>query len=102
MKVRIGATKYDLVLEKDDLISEEGELCVGLINGDYGYLKVSSQCNEQCKKQTFWHEVVHGFFDELGQKELMFDEGIVDSLGKLLYAFHEDNKLEKLYEKLSG
>jgi len=100
MKVRIGSTKYDMEISKE-LVKIDDEDAVGAISDMECKLLLTTAVPVQTRKQSFWHEVVHGIFFELGNDELAYNEGIVDGISKLLYGFHEDNKLDKIYEALS-
>lgn len=99
MKVHIGSTKYELNTPKKIVVDEV--LCRGALDESMSIIEVSKEFPLQSRKQTLWHEVVHGILFELGEHELTNDEGFVDSLSKQLYAFNENNKLDKIYEKLS-
>lgn len=100
MKIRIGSTKYNLIItDKDIMVGSD--VCNGAIQADDEEIFIDSRSKIGCKRKTLWHETVHGILDEMGMYKLSEDEGFVDSFGRLLYAFHEDNNLEKIYEKLN-
>lgn len=100
MEIRIGSTKYNLILKKTAL-DFEGEEVLGLIDENEGIIHLHTDVPVQRVKQIFWHECIHGALNEIGMEALGDDEGFVDALSKQLYAFHEDNKLDKIYEALS-
>jgi hypothetical protein len=99
MNIRIGSTKYELLRPQNVIIGDG--VYLGAIDRDAGELEIKSSIKPQAAKQTFWHEVMHGMMHEMGEEELCHDEQFIESLSRLLYAFHEDNKLEKIYEKLT-
>ena len=100
MKVHIGSTKYELNTPKRVVVDEV--LCKGTLDESMSIIEISKEFPLQSRKQTLWHEVVHGILFELGEQELNSNEGFVDAFSKQLYAFNENNKLNKIYEKLSN
>lgn len=95
MKVRIGSTKYDISTTKS-VYQEE----LGLCDMDEAVILINNKHSVQTNKQTLWHEIVHAIMHEMAEDELCNDEAFVDRLGKMLYGFYEDNKLDKLYDSL--
>ena len=104
MKINIGVTEYDLKLVPEEELKEElgGEdkAYFGLTDYVGSKIKVNNAHNQQTKKQTFWHEIVHAMLDEIGMNELNADEGFVDALGKQVYGVIKKNKLDKIYAYL--
>ena len=100
MQVRVGSTKYDFKTTNQKIMIDEEDEAMGSTNFHDAVITVSKNFPKQTRKQTFWHEVVHAIFDELGRSELGYNEDLVDSIGKLIYAFHEDNKLDRIYAQL--
>lgn len=49
---------------------------------------------EDLKGITFYHEVMHFVFHTLGRDNLKDDEGLVDSVGNLLWQVHKTAKYE--------
>jgi hypothetical protein len=98
MKVRLGSTKYD-VLRPEHVIAGDG-VFLGLCDRDGCELLIQRGLKLQAAKQTFWHEVVHALLFEIAEDELGHDEQFVEAFSRLLYAFHEDNSLTKIYETL--
>lgn len=47
---------------------------------------------EDLKAITFYHELFHAIFATLGKEELKNDEGLVDSMGNLMWQFHKSAK----------
>ena len=101
MKVRLGSLDYDLIVTAEKMPWEDGE-AIGMIEEDFCRITVSKNFPQQSRIQSFWHEVVHGMFFELGQKELAEDEGLVDALAKQISFFVKSNNIEKIYQKLDG
>lgn len=97
MEVRLGSTKYtvtqDAPIGMDDF---------GYIDSGDGIIAINPYYPEQARKQTFWHEAIHGFLGEMGMKKLCENEQFVDSFSRMLYAFHEDNDLEDIYNNLTN
>jgi len=44
---------------------------------------------EDLKAITFYHELFHAIFNTLGRDDLKNDEGLVDSMGNLMWQFHK-------------
>lgn len=112
MKIRIGSTKYELnkrsdkemtqcksIAYQDDERIEDVEIA-GFTSFFDCKIDINNSYPAQTKKQTFWHEAVHAILQEVGQSELCDNEDFVESIGKQLYGFHEDNNLEKIYSFL--
>lgn len=97
MKVRIGSIDYNLT-QKEAMYTITD---CGFCDWEDGIIAINPTKPHECKKQTFWHEAVHAMLTEIGEDNgLSKDEKFVDSFSKQLYAFHKDNKLEKIYQVL--
>ena len=96
MKINIGSSVHELVLVPD-FCTDDGGVVLGEYRPCEARVLVSKNYPAQVKRQTFWHEVVHGFLDEIGLEELMKDEGFVDALSKQIYSFFERNNIDKIY-----
>ena len=101
MKVNIGHNSYNLKKEKN-LECEGYDTVYGLCDSELKYIGINTSGDKSkvFNEQIFWHEVVHGMLFEIGQDTLSCDEVLVDSLGKVLWAFHRDNNLDKIYTYL--
>lgn len=99
MKIHIGSLDYDLIMQSEKMPYEDGE-AIGMIEEDFCRISISKNFPQQTKRQSFWHEVVHGMMIELGMHELVNDEGFVDAFGKQIYAFMQKNDVKKIYDKL--
>lgn len=114
MKVKLGVTEYDLKMfsneEMDDYFdSEDGGkklITGGFIHPIHNIIRINKDTPKQSRIQSFFHECVHGMFDELGRTELYEDEDLVNSLSKQIYGLYKFNNLDKiclfLEDKKSG
>ena len=88
--ITIGGRKYRL-----SFVDKIGD------NGDWGKISIENRTilikrigNEEEQKRTFLHEVVHGFFSELGGVVEGDEELICDGLANQLYLFIKKNGAE--------
>lgn len=105
MKLRIGSTKYELNKCGEKEMEEYGDLeheVAGFTKFFDCTIDINNTYPTQTVKQTLWHEVVHAILLEVGQSDLCGNEDFVESVSKQLYAFHEDNDLEKIYSFLEN
>lgn len=96
MKINIGNSTHEIKLVPE-IITEEGDLVLGEYRPYEEAILVSKSFPAQVKRQTLWHEVVHGMLDEIGADALQTDEGFVDALAKQLYGFFMRNDVDKIY-----
>lgn len=96
MKIRIGCSKYDLLKSKNLL--EDGRL--GDVHSGFKKINIYDGFDAQTKRQTFWHEAVHAMLAEIQEGDLSSDEKLVSNLGNTIYAFLEDNSIDKIYKTL--
>ena len=99
MKINIGNSVHEIKLV-DEMRTPEGDLVLGEYRPFEEAILVSKNFPTQVKRQTLWHEVVHGMFDEIGVDELQASEGLIDALAKQLYGFFSKNDIEKIYSFL--
>jgi len=98
MKVKIGYSNYEL--SKTKQILEQDAL--GLIQLHSKKIQIYDGFDEQTKKQTFWHEFVHAALHEIDATELNNNETFINMLGKVIYAFLEDNSVERVYKQIGA
>lgn len=97
MKFKIP-TQFDLAGQTFKVTLKEGFQKAGL-NGqthyDEGEVFIDSNLKpEDLKAITFYHELFHAMFNTLGKDDLKNDEGLVDSLGNLMWQFHKSARYE--------
>ncbi|KNY24985.1 hypothetical protein [Pseudobacteroides cellulosolvens] len=86
-KVKIGYKDYDINLVDRD-IYVDGKECYGQINYDNEYININNKFNDNQKKATFIHEIVHGI-DEMWGSDMT--EKQVELFSNGLYKFLLDN-----------
>lgn len=96
MKIRVGSTKYDVTKYSD----HSGEL--GRCSRDDMEIRLNTDFRKDVVKQSLWHEITHAILFEMGECDLSHDERFVEGFSRILYAFHEDNKLDKIYANIGG
>ena len=96
MKINIGNSVHEIKLV-EEMRTPEGDLVLGEYRPYEEAILVSKNFPAQVKRQTLWHEVVHGMLDEIGADELQTSEGFVDALAKQMYGFFMNNNIEKIY-----
>jgi len=75
--VQIGPIKFT-VRFVDDLRAEDGRGLDGWIKYGQSSISIDSNVGPQRARQTLWHEVIHGIFDNAGIEQP--PEGTVDAL----------------------
>lgn len=95
MKIKIGGSEYKLVIEEE----LEEDIC-GAIDFEVGEIQIKNFELPQYKRQTLWHEIVHGMLDEMGSLTLSNNEEFVEGFGRQLYGFYKNNNIEKIYSAL--
>lgn len=108
MKVKIGATDYDLAVVKPDKMFQEFEafgdgeadasLC-GFMCPAFNIVRVRDDLPAKSRVHTFIHECTHAMLYEIGS-ELYHNEGFVEAMAKQIYGLIRNNKLEKIYTYL--
>lgn len=91
----IGACEFNthMVEDIDDTGLGRSTECLGIIK-----LAKEWQGKELPKssiEKTFFHELLHMFFDAIGEKELSDNERLVDSLSLLLHQYIKENYILK-------
>lgn len=89
-KVRIGGVDYTVIME-ERIIDAEGRALRGQI--DYNAAKIKLEPNvqdEQGKKQTLMHEIMHGIAKHFGLS-ILDDEDVIDKLATGMYMVISDN-----------
>lgn len=108
MKVKIGNTDYEMKKAGEDEIfdvisaNEEERInssVAGCIHKFKTQIMINNEYPDQVKKQTFWHEVLHGMLMEIGS-DMNGDENFVDALSLQIYGVLKNNNLEKIYQYL--
>jgi Zn-dependent peptidase ImmA (M78 family) len=94
MKPKFKVPKqFDLAGNTFKVIVKEG-MTKGGIHGQTHYDAAEIWIDKDLKPEdlkaiTFYHELVHALFNTLGKDDLKNDEGLVDSMGNLLWQFHK-------------
>lgn len=105
MKTQIGATNYELLLmpqsQLSELLSEDMSDALAYINNVDCVICVSNDMPIQTMQQSFFHEVVHGMLEEIGERDLNSDEGFVEAMAKQLYSFYTRNNTEKILNHIA-
>jgi len=88
-KFKLGAKEF--VIEMVNSIDDTG---LGRTYSILNKIKVAEnwqgyELPESSKEQTFYHELVHAIFDEIGGNDLSEDETLVQSFSVLLYQFQK-------------
>jgi hypothetical protein len=91
-KVRIGI--YDYKIKEQAIIIND---CHRELGGQIDYenliIKLKTGLNDQHKKQTLWHELMHGIVREYNiDFENDEEEDIIDTLGTAIVQVLKDNK----------
>ena len=106
MNIKVGCSKYKVkkisTKEFIDRYGEAGSEVYGYLDDVNGDIGINSEMCPQQKCITFWHEVTHALLEELGKSELSGDEDFVDSFGRQLYAFHQNNDVKKVHSYVVG
>ena len=95
-KIRINGVDYEITLVKaNEIISNDGHICYGMIDHDYSQIKLSNDKQghqEMCC--TLWHELVHAFLRscdiDLGDKT----EAACEAVSRGIYQVLQDNARE--------
>ena len=90
-KIKIGGIIYTIKLTPEVLhIDETDKKYNGYIDFCEGVINI---CTNHIQEQTFWHEVLHGIFEDrqidVGKRE----EAIIDTLAAGLLALMVDNPI---------
>ena len=81
------------VLLKDGLSKSDAH---GLCRYDDGEIWFDSSIKpHDLKGITFYHELMHMLFNTLGQETMRDNEGLVDSIGNLLWQAHKTMEYDK-------
>jgi hypothetical protein len=99
MKVKVGSIDYDLKMKSTQEITDfcraENVEVSGLCSEEDEVIFVSHDSPSNSRDRVFFHELTHAMLFEVNQ-ELSCDENFVDAFSKQLYAFHKNNKLDKI------
>lgn len=91
-KFELGGQTITVIL-KDGMSKNNAH---GLSHYDAGEIWFDNQLKpEDLKGITFYHELMHFIFNTLGQETLRDNEGLVDSIGNLLYQAHKTMEFDK-------
>lgn len=76
-RIQIGGQTIEVTQPKDIEGGKLGKVCLG-----NGLMKIAQtfdgmEQSETSKRNTFWHEVVHGILDTMGRSDLSGDEPFV-------------------------
>lgn len=89
--IRIGSTDYEINFSDEPIILD-GKVCYGMIDFDFGTIKLNKSIQGKQKlEKTFLHEVFHGMFKEQNI-EIEDEEEIVEKLAISLYQLIRDNQ----------
>jgi hypothetical protein len=98
-KVKIGAIYFD-VKEIQGLTAEEDSKKIdGHIVYNKCEIRIEASLNEQVKRVTLWHEIIHGI---LTFANVEHDERIVDVLGYGIVAALDENTTLLLWQGAHG
>jgi hypothetical protein len=97
MKARIGCSRYDIKKGNKKFDTE----ILGAVHSDNKQIVIYDGVNAETAKQVFWHEIVHAMLAEIERDDLSDNENFVNILSKHIYAFLEDNSIEKLYKAIA-
>lgn len=98
MKIKIGYSKYELSKTKQTLEQD----ALGLVQLHNKNIQIYDGFDNQTKKQTFWHEFVHAALHEIDADEINENETFVNMFSKVIYAFLEDNSVERIYKQIGA
>lgn len=94
-KVKIGPFDYDVIYSQDT--SEQSSSYASISHSRFKIF-IDPTMPAQRQVASFWHEILHGFFDISGlyrrfeeKAPRIEEEDITTSFGILLYQFIEDN-----------
>lgn len=88
--IKIMATEYEVeeVEQIDKFNMSLGEIVYTELK-----IKIDKTIPEELKKETLFHEMLHGVLDKLGYTDINEDEQKVQSIASTLYLVLKENKL---------
>lgn len=108
MKIKIGSTDYEMKKVSEDVIFDtlsaneeerKNSSIAGCIHNFQTEILINKEYSDQIKKQTFWHEVLHGMLMEIGS-DMNGDENFVNALSLQIYGVLKNNNLDRIYQYL--
>jgi len=88
-QIKIGATKYRIVTEKN-LVGDDGlKRLDGHIRYSSSEIKLDADLGPQARRQVIWHEVLHGIMTHAGIET--HDEHLIEAISYGLMNVLQDN-----------
>lgn len=90
---------------------EKNQMMDGALMGDIKYskarIRVQDDLDQEVATQVLFHEVIHGLFDASDTTHILGEEGeekerLIQSLGKILLRFVQDNDLTRYNKQQAG
>lgn len=88
MNINILGVNYKK--EEVDIIDDNFEIC-GQIDYHKQKIKIKKDLGKDIKKVTLLHEIIHGIFENSGQRELNTNEDLINSLANSIYQIFKNN-----------
>lgn len=92
MKVNICGMLHEVVESTDHF---DYDTHFGQIDYKYARIRLNKDLNEEQKKETLCHEMVHGMLVHLGYNEQSDNEQFVQALGNAIYQGFEIKEFDK-------
>ena len=73
------------VIEVDSIDEESEGVTLGKIVHSQGIIYLKSSLPKELKKETLYHEIIHGILVRIGQNDASSDETLVQGLANALY-----------------
>ena len=86
--IKIGPQVFKVVLV-EDLKDDKGETMCGRLIFAKSEIIINSDSDEFSRRQTLWHEILHGLFE---QASIKHDEKIIDTLAYGIIQVLDDNE----------
>lgn len=99
MKLNIGFSKYDMVMDTTKSITdmfEDGGTTLGFADPLKKKICISNEIPSHTVMEIAMHEITHAMLFETGDMELSSDERFVDAISKQILHFIESNDIEKI------
>lgn len=91
MKINICGIPHEVIESNDNF---EGNTC-GIIDYMGCTITLNKRLTPEAKRETLFHEIVHGIFHHIGRNDLASDETLVQTLGNAIYQTFELKNTEK-------
>lgn len=77
------------VIEVEDTFNVDCHF--GMIDYKKALIKINKDASLEIKRETLWHEIVHGILVHLGYNDLSNDEQFVQAVGNAIYQVYEES-----------